>query len=797
MSGKVSGGSTSRAATENNSIRKWWLRYTTGIWTAYKRRGQEHAVSNNVENVTGCGTVLKLELWRAVVISAAPTTQLVDMSGTARVKVFSYSTPTSASAYVMSSSSLGSGTGSHHRNRALNTLLTATLNGSSAVSLPPPSSSVVFESSITGSANSSSASSTGEQFLPNLELNSSLHLPPLKSQAPVTVASSSLFSSTTSKGSTVASAAVCSANATAFPLFVATDAENHPHGHNHHPSGGGGVPGSQLPAIGGRPSTTDAALTFSPVTSASTPTVSTSTVHHKNSSSAASSNASSGGGNIVGSNNGNKPKTMVATPEQVLKLCANKLTLYEQHEIFAYPNIYFIGANAKKRQGVFGGANNCGYDDEQGSYVHVAHDHVAYRYEVLKVIGKGSFGQVVKAYDHKNHQLVALKMVRNERRFHRQAQEEIRILDHLRKQDHDHTMNIIHMFEHFTFRNHTCITFELLNINLYELIRKNKFQGFSLQLVRKFAHSLLQCLEALARHRIIHCDLKPENVLLKHQGRSGIKVIDFGSSCFEHQRVYTYIQSRFYRAPEVILGARYGLPIDMWSLGCILAELYTGYPLLPGEDEADQLACTMELVGAPPPKLLERSKRAKNFVNSKGHPRYCTVTTLADSTVVLSGGRSRRGKPRGPPGSKDMVTALKGCDDPLFVDFLQRCLEWEPSQRLTPSCALRHAWLKRRLPRPPASGSGTTAVGEGEASPAKGTTNNNNASIAMSGSNNPSVLHGRTASLSSSSGGGGSSNVIAKIGLLPGTKARGVGSLMEESPGLPRTKLPQIANSIT
>ncbi|CAH1103217.1 unnamed protein product [Psylliodes chrysocephalus] len=396
-----------------------------------------------------------------------------------------------------------------------------------------------------------------------------------------------------------------------------------------------------------------------------------------------------------------KPKTMVATPEQVMKLYMNKLTPYEHHEIFNYPQIYFIGANAKKRPGIIGNPNNCDYDNDQGSYIHIPHDHVAYRYEVLKVIGKGSFGQVVKAYDHKNHMHVALKMVRNEKRFHRQAQGEVRILEHLRKQDKDNTMNVIHMLDSFTFRNHMCITFELLSINLYELIKKNKFQGFSLQLVRKFSHSLLQCLDALNRNKIIHCDMKPENVLLKQQGRSGLKVIDFGSSCYEQNRVYTYIQSRFYRAPEVILGARYGMPIDMWSLGCILAELLTGFPLLPGEDEADQLACIMELLGLPPQRLLDQSKRAKNFISSKGIPRYCTCSTLPDGTVVLSGGLSRRGKPRGPPGSKDLKRALKGCDDPLFLDFIQRCLEWDPDARMTPSAALRHGWLRRRLPRPP------------------------------------------------------------------------------------------------
>ncbi|XP_014679147.1 PREDICTED: dual specificity tyrosine-phosphorylation-regulated kinase 2-like [Priapulus caudatus] len=469
--------------------------------------------------------------------------------------------------------------------------------------------------------------------------------------------------------------------------------------------------------------------------------------------------SSSAGSTGSGGHSGSvKLKSQPLTPEQSMKLYMHKLSAYEHHEIFSYQEIHFLGPNAKKRQGVVAGPQNSGYDDENGSYIHVPHDHVAYRYEVLKVIGKGSFGQVVKAYDHKTHQNVALKMVRNEKRFHRQAAEEIRILEHLRKQDvKDNSMNIIHMYDHFVFRNHQCITFELLSINLYELIKKNKFQGFSLQLVRKFAHSLLQCLDALYKNKIIHCDLKPENVLLKQQGRSGIKVIDFGSSCYEHQRVYTYIQSRFYRAPEVILGARYGMPIDMWSLGCILAELLTGYPLLPGEDEADQLACTIELLGMPPQKLLEQSKRAKNFISSKGYPRYCTVTNLPDGTVVLNGGRSRRGKPRGPPGSRDLVQALKGCDDALFLDFLRRCLEWDPATRMYPPGALRHPWLRRRLPKPPST---ETA---GAASPAPGRNS--------------------------------SRSVITKLSNRNASAKQRV-PLAEEPSLNTRTKLPQIGNSI-
>lgn len=188
------------------------------------------------------------------------------------------------------------------------------------------------------------------------------------------------------------------------------------------------------------------------------------------------------------------------------------------------------------------------------------------------------------------------------------------------------------------------------------------------------------------------------------------QVIDFGSSCFESQRVYTYIQSRFYRAPEVILGAKYGRAIDMWSLGCILAELLSGHALFPGENESDQLACIIEVLGMPSKTLMANSKRAKTFFSPKGYPRYCTVRTMSDGMVVLIGGQSRRGKPRGPPCSKSLSKALDGCKDPLFLNFIRGCLEWDAEKRLTPAEALKHPWLRRRLPRPPSS---TSSAGGG------------------------------------------------------------------------------------
>lgn len=153
---------------------------------------------------------------------------------------------------------------------------------------------------------------------------------------------------------------------------------------------------------------------------------------------------------------------------------------------------------------------------------------------------------------------------------------------------------------------------------------------------------------------MIHCDLKPENILLKDPAKSGIKIIDFGSSCFQDERVYTYIQSRFYRAPEIILGIPYTPCIDMWSFGCIMAEFAMGYPIFPGEDENDQLSLIMEVIGIPSSTVLSQSQRKTKFFNDNNMP----------IVVQNSQGKVRK------PGTKVLDDVLE-CDDASFVDFIE------------------------------------------------------------------------------------------------------------------------------
>ena len=134
------------------------------------------------------------------------------------------------------------------------------------------------------------------------------------------------------------------------------------------------------------------------------------------------------------------------------------------------------------------------------------------------------------------------------------------------------------MIDHFKWNGQTCIVFEFLSKTLYHVLRENGYKGLGLTHIRIFAWQLCMglCLLSHPKIRIVHCDLKPENIMLKASNKSGIKIVDFGSSCVVGERYYRYVQSRYYRAPEVLLELQYSFPIDMWSLGCILAELHLG-----------------------------------------------------------------------------------------------------------------------------------------------------------------------------------------------------------------------------
>lgn len=134
-----------------------------------------------------------------------------------------------------------------------------------------------------------------------------------------------------------------------------------------------------------------------------------------------------------------------------------------------------------------------------------------------------------------------------------------------------------------------------------------------------------------------------------------------------------------------MLGIPYTTAIDMWSFGCIMAELYIGYPILPGESECDQMSRVMELIGVPQPSIYKVSQRRHKYFKHKSDTDY--------EPIMLKNSKGKLRKPKGKP-----LDFIIGDEDNDFLDFVRKCLIWDPEERMTPDEALRHVWVLKGLP---------------------------------------------------------------------------------------------------
>ncbi|XP_030067365.1 dual specificity tyrosine-phosphorylation-regulated kinase 1B isoform X2 [Microcaecilia unicolor] len=347
-------------------------------------------------------------------------------------------------------------------------------------------------------------------------------------------------------------------------------------------------------------------------------------------------------------------------------------------------------SSTKKERKVF----NDGYDDDNYDYIVKNGEKWMDRYEIDSLIGKGSFGQVAKAYDHYDQEWVAIKIIKNKKAFLNQAQIELRLLELMNKNDMEMKYYIVHLKRHFMFRNHLCLVFELLSYNLYDLLRNTNFRGVSLNLTRKFAQQLCTALLFLATPElnIIHCDLKPENILLCNPKRSAIKIIDFGSSCQLGQRV-------------------------------------------------DQMNKIVEVLGVPPNHMLDQAPKARKYFDKlpdgvwgvkrnkdmKKEYKLPGTRRLHDVLGVETGG---------PGGRRTAEQGHSPSDYLKFKDLILRMLDYDPKIRITSFYALQHNFFKKT------SDEGTN------------TSNSNSTSPAIDHSHSVST----TSSVSSSGGSSGSSN---------------------------------------
>ncbi|CAG0879922.1 unnamed protein product [Cyprideis torosa] len=346
-----------------------------------------------------------------------------------------------------------------------------------------------------------------------------------------------------------------------------------------------------------------------------------------------------------------------------------------------------------------------------GDYRLVQHEVLASQtshYEVLEFLGRGTFGQVVKCWKKGTNEIVAIKILKNHPSYARQGQIEVSILNRLAQESADE-YNFVRAHECFSHKNHTCLVFEMLEQNLYDFLKQNKFSPLPLKCIRPIVQQVLTALGKLKELGLIHADLKPENLMLVDPVRKPyrVKVIDFGSASHVSKAVCnTYLQSRYYRAPEIILGLPFSEAIDMWSLGCVIAELFLGWPLYPGSSEYDQIRYICQTQGLPPDSMLVNAgKRSRFFVRDLEAHYPCYRLKAQEEQEMETGMKSKEARKYifnslDDIGQVNVPTDLDGADflaekaDRLeFIDLLKRMLTMDQDRRITPREGLAHPFV--------------------------------------------------------------------------------------------------------
>eukprot|EP00392_Amoebophrya_sp_AT5.2_P008461 g8488.t1 len=317
---------------------------------------------------------------------------------------------------------------------------------------------------------------------------------------------------------------------------------------------------------------------------------------------------------------------------------------------------------------------------------------LAARYQVVEFLGQAAFSRAVQCHDLELNRMVCLKIIKNEKDFVDQSLDEIKLLTYIqnccKSVDEE---NVLRLLDFFYYKEHLILVTELLKDNLYEFSKFNRENGqapyFTKGRLQTISRDILRALDYIHGLDLIHCDLKPENILMKSYSRTEVKVIDFGSSCFIDDHLSSYVQSRSYRAPEVILGCAYDQKIDIWSLGCILAELWTGYVLFQNDSVHSLLARVLGILGRFPFWIMASGRHVPQYFTQDGRLYQEVKLDLdgndtADKRLHLL-----------VPKRTSLGHRLSLPDDDPFLDFMQQMLCLDPSKRPTAAECLQHPFL--------------------------------------------------------------------------------------------------------
>lgn len=286
------------------------------------------------------------------------------------------------------------------------------------------------------------------------------------------------------------------------------------------------------------------------------------------------------------------------------------------------------------------------------------------QYEKVEKIGEGTYGVVYKARDRLTNEMIALKKIRLEQEDEGVPSTAIREISLLKEMQH---CNIVRLHDVVHSEKRIYLVFEYLDLDLKKHMDSCPEFSKDPHLIKKFLYQILRGIAYCHSHRVLHRDLKPQNLLID-QRTNALKLADFGLARAFGIPVRTFtheVVTLWYRAPEILLGSRhYSTPVDLWSVGCIFAEMVNQRPLFPGDSEIDQLFKIFRVLGTP---------------NEETWPG---VTSLPDFKSSF---------PRWP--SKDLASIVPNLE-PAGVDLLLKMLYLEPGRRITARKALEHEYFK-------------------------------------------------------------------------------------------------------
>lgn len=322
---------------------------------------------------------------------------------------------------------------------------------------------------------------------------------------------------------------------------------------------------------------------------------------------------------------------------------------------------------------------------------------IANRYRIVENLGKGHFARVVRVIDIRTDRDFALKIYRNKTKYRKNAKDEIAVMRYIARRDPTGKSLCSKILKSFEFNGHICIAFEMLGSDVYDFLERNDFHPFQLNQLCHIAYQLCYSLNYWHQRGIIHTDVKTDNIVfvdsrytkiynaekktnIRLVNRTDVRLIDFGCAIDDDVPHTFTVSNRLYRAPEVVMNSYWSHPIDVWSLGCVLYELYTGNIIFNtydgNNDDADlEHLAIMEKVLGPIPESV-----------AAANPHYFTNGKLNFDWSK---------KPAEENCHQPLRTSMKstGDDDRRFFDLMEQMLTYEPSERITMKAALQHPFF--------------------------------------------------------------------------------------------------------